>query len=166
MLKEIKIAVNTALKQKFADIEIQSSDIAEGFLRPCFFTELDKIETSEGIYKNNKFIIRIYYFPRSRYKNQSEIIEMQEELNYIFSSFIKADNKVITINEKSITIEDGILIFEIRVEFVTGGIEEIPIEEVTRDTNPNNELMKDLDIEIAKEWKNGKYRFTQYRYNI
>ena len=42
-LKEIKKAVNSALKEKYPDVKIYGADTIEGYMRPSFFVYITQI---------------------------------------------------------------------------------------------------------------------------
>lgn len=84
-LSEILIALNTQLKGKFPDVEIDSKDLSEKFNRPSFRSSIDNLNTSKltNKYKEREFTIRIYYFtrkPKLGRLERLEVIERLEEL--------------------------------------------------------------------------------------
>lgn len=85
-IKDIITAINKLLNENYPDIEIQSTDIKEGYARPCFYVEMD----GEKSTKYNKFntektvSIRIYYFPSDDNHARIENLEMQDKLSDLF----------------------------------------------------------------------------------
>ncbi|MEY8001609.1 DUF6838 family protein [Clostridium sp. Mt-5] len=85
-IKDIITAINDLLAQNFTDVTIQSTDITEGYTRPCFYVELDKNSASKINTKlrDKSISIRIYYFPKDRYNNEVENLNIQDQLENIF----------------------------------------------------------------------------------
>ena len=139
--KEIITAINRELAQKFPNIERNSKDIEEGFLRPSFFVESDnenygKIGQS---YADDSLTIRIYYFPSDPKNNRLENMEIKSELIRLFRFSINIDdNFVIPVDDITSTIADKVLIVSfdlIMVQDIEADNQEIP-------------LMEDLDFTI------------------
>ena len=85
-IKDIIIAINDLLDKNFPDIERQSTDIRQGFTRPCFYVELDRTTSSKvnTQIRDSIISIRIYYFPKDEYNNRIELFDMQSKLEDIF----------------------------------------------------------------------------------
>lgn len=117
-LKQIKLAINEILIENFPDIEVQSTDVRKGFKRPSFFVQLDTQSRDSGQFVSNRsMIVRIYYFPSDRYEYSLEILEMQDDLENVFSLNFAVQDRVITIDETRAQKVDGVLEFEIDFEF-------------------------------------------------
>src|SRR5690625_5080190 len=117
-MKQIKLAINEMLRENFPDIGIQSGDIRKGFKRPSFFVQLDTQSRDSGQFVYNRsMIIRIYYFPSDRYEYSLEILEMQDDLENVFSLNFAVQDRVITIDETRAQEVDGVLEIEIDFEF-------------------------------------------------
>jgi len=81
---DIKKAINSNLIKKF-NIEVNSKDISEGFVRPSFFVEfLNPIRWSSADQIHKSFSVQIYYFPTDRYDYSLEILDVQGQLENLF----------------------------------------------------------------------------------
>jgi hypothetical protein len=137
-LKQIKLAINDMILAKFPAIEIQSTDVKEGFNRPSFFVQLDNIGRDTKLYVSERGLTtRIYYFPEDRYNYSLEIMDIQDSLESIFNLNFKVGNRTITISETRGQEIDGVLEFEFDFEFVE------PV-----DVSDNSDLMGELEIDV------------------
>ncbi|BEP28813.1 phage tail terminator family protein [Helicovermis profundi] len=96
-IKDIKLAINKAIKT-ISTSKIISSDIEEGFKRPCFKVIFGDVDTeSIGIYMLKKdMIVRIYYYPEDRDKNDLELMNIQDSLALLFlDPLIVSENFII-----------------------------------------------------------------------
>lgn len=117
-LKDIKLAINDIILDKFPHIEIQASDVKEGFKRPSFFVHLDNIDRDARLYVAERNItVRIYFFPKDRYNYSLEILEVQDTLEQAFNLNFSVLDRVITINETRGQTIDGVLEFEFDFTF-------------------------------------------------
>lgn len=117
-LKQIDKAIADMLNNHFPDIEIQSSDVEEGFKRPSFFMQLDNINTdTRQYYAIRTMTARIYYFPSSRYEYSLEVLDMQDQLNSVFNLNFPVGDRVITIDETRSQVIDKVLEFEFDFEY-------------------------------------------------
>lgn len=116
-LKDIAVAINSKILSAFtntpySNAEIQSTDIKEGFNRPCFYLELDGTKRSNfnSSMVDRNITARIYYFPSDRNKYRIELLEVQEILENTFINSIRVnENFAITIDEINSDVTDGIL---------------------------------------------------------
>lgn len=112
-LKELKLAINDLIIAKFPAIEIQATDVREGFKRASFFVELVNLDRDTRQYVSERSVtVRVFYFPASRREYALEIMEVQDDLESVFNLNFKAAGKVITINETRGQTIDGVLEFE------------------------------------------------------
>jgi hypothetical protein len=141
-LKEIAKAINSTLEKVLPDVPIQSSDISEGFERPCLYVDFDMITTSDYIgYKRERTIqVIIYYFPTSRYENEIELLETQEILEQAFSDHLN--------------IREGFAVFPMETNSVkVDGVLQFSFEIYTLEAKPNieeenAEYMEELHINL------------------
>lgn len=153
--KDIKKAINQRLKGEFGDIEINSTDITEGFNRPSFFVGLEDIVRSGDFSQVNKsFTVQIYYFPTDCYDYSIEVLDIQEQLENIFELKLKVLNRLLNIDEAKVLITDGVLSFSFDVAFYEGRDEDLEnawVDENIKDSDFYEkhpiELMGELDIE-------------------
>lgn len=120
-LKQVLLAVNTRIEEAFPDIPIQSSDIEEGFDRPSFFVEFDDVQTAAyGPRGTERRIpVTIFYFPSDRYKNQIELLEVQDRLEKTFSlAFAIVNGFTVYPMEVSSTTVDGVLQTSFEVYYI------------------------------------------------
>lgn len=140
-LNDLITVINTVLETRFPNIERLSTDIEEGFTRPSFFVDIDNHNKSMlgEVLKNVNLTVRIYYFPKSKYKNRIEIITMIEDLTNLFLTNLKINEDFyIPIDEVNSTVtEEKVLIIDFDIKYVY----EVPEDE-------DLELLEDLNIEI------------------
>lgn len=113
-LKDIIKSINDKIEADFSNIEIQSTDIKEGFLRPCFYVEIDnnKANKLNPSSKEKTLTVRIYYFPTDRYENRIELLETQDNLENMFFEGLQVNQDffIPTLdNELNFTTTDGVL---------------------------------------------------------
>jgi len=137
--KDIKIAVNGLLSRQF-EVDINSNDVKEGFLRPSFFVQFNDSIRSSTVYQIEKSLtVRIHYFPSDRYDYSIELLDIQEQLEGLFDLKLPVKDRKINIIEVECVITDGVLVFSFEIEFSEG-------REIEYGANPNTELMQKLDI--------------------
>lgn len=118
-LSQIKKAINDRILAKFPTIEIQASDVEEGFTRPSFFVRFDNlIWNTRQYFTERGMTVRIYYFPSDRYVYSLESMDVQDSLGSIFNLNFNVADRVLTINEVRGQTIDGVLEFEFDFEFV------------------------------------------------
>ncbi len=113
-LVDIVKAIDDKIKDNFLGIEIQSTDIKEGFERPCFYVQVDDNRANK-LNPNSKektLTIRIYYFPKDRYENRIELLEIQDILENMFFDGLQVNENfyISTLdNDLTFTVVDGVL---------------------------------------------------------
>lgn len=123
-LSQIKKAINDRILAKFPTIEIQASDVKEGFTRPSFFVRFDNLIWNTNQYFTERgMTVRIYYFPSDRYAYSLESMDVQDNLGSIFNLNFNVADRVLTINEVRGQTIDGVLEFEFDFEFVESTME-------------------------------------------
>ena len=85
-IKDIIAAINNLLKENFPDVKRQSTDIRQGYTRPCFYTEMDRDMANKlnTRLREKTVSIRIYYFPTTEYDSRVELLNIQDKLEDIF----------------------------------------------------------------------------------
>lgn len=139
--KDIIMAVDRELRNKFPDENIEYRDLEEGFEKPSFFISLDNNLYSDfmAIYKVSQKIVRISYFPYDRYNNTEDLLEIQEELsNIFFSALTIGDNFIIDIKNCNSNIVEGVLYYDFQIEYIQEAQEEVV----------NSDLMEELNINL------------------
>ncbi|MCU6709404.1 hypothetical protein M6D81_11880 [Paenibacillus sp. J5C_2022] len=138
--KQIVRAVTNQLIDKFPDIEIQASDVEEGFQRPSFYVILDDIERdTRKNYSIVSMTIRIYFFPSNRYEYALEVLDMQFQLEQLFNLIMSLEDRVITINRTSSMVVDKVLEFGIELEYHDSAFAQ---------QEPNTEVMQELKLNV------------------
>lgn len=138
--KQIVKTITGMLLSKFPDIEIQASDVEEGFKRPSFFIELEADRDSRKYYSIRTLTIRIYFFPADRYVYSLEVLDKQQQLEELFDLVINVDDRVIQIASTSALVVDKVLEFTVNVEYY---------EKPLPDGRPEPPLIEDLEINNA-----------------
>jgi len=117
-LKDIKKAINSIISNKFPDVEIMSTDVKEGFNRPSFFVQLDNVTKDDRLYYFTRdMTVRIYYFPSDRYNYNLEVLDVVDGLESIFNLNFNVSDRVITIDNTSYDITDGVLEFDLEFNY-------------------------------------------------
>jgi hypothetical protein len=120
-LKDVAIAINAKLKQVLPQYKIQSTDIKEGFTRPCLYVDFDNATKSpfgsHGVERNIHVIV--YFFPTSINQYKIEMLETQDILENAFDhSLTIKDGFVVFIDEATSDKVDGILQFSFDVHYI------------------------------------------------
>jgi len=135
-LMDIKLAINNKLISKFPKIEIQSSDIKEGFKRPSFFVKFDYSSKTDYQHIFERLLtIRIYYFPWNRYRYNIELLKMQEKIEALFCLGIYVNDRFLKLdNDIQSEVVDGVLIVSFDILYYDSAYEE-----------PEHEKMEELE---------------------
>ncbi|MFD1957321.1 DUF6838 family protein [Paenibacillus thailandensis] len=111
-LKQIMTAINDKLEEILPNIDVQSTDIKEGFSRPSLYVDFERTNTIQFMTrgKERTISVTIYYFPRDRYDHQLELLEVQDILEGAFRGYFAiTDYFGVQINEIDSTEVDGVL---------------------------------------------------------
>lgn len=142
-LKDIDKAITQLITKQFPSIDIQESDVEEGFPRPSFFITYDNIGSEDYLYvKEQQLTVRIFYFPSDQYAYQLEVMDMIEQLNSLFSLNFSVGDRVFTIESKDSQIVDKVLEFEFDFTYHTAS---------TTVDGSNKEKMKELMMNVRSE---------------
>lgn len=118
-LKEIKKAVNAALKSAYPDIRIYGADTVEGYTKPSLFvyaTQTFNEATRNAIHKNVE--IEIDFIQQA--PNESEAMDFFATMERMFCHKLKLENRQLTTSNLSATFDGenkNIPCFEFEVEF-------------------------------------------------
>lgn len=141
--KDIKIAINRKLDT--TGIEINSSDVSEGFNRPSFFVQLENSKRSGDENQVHKATtVQVYYFPTDRYEYSIEVMDVQEQLENLFDLKLEVLDRLFNIDETYSSTTDGVLSFSFDIEFNDG-------RERNKYEQHPSELMYELDFEKVEE---------------
>lgn len=146
-LKEIKKAVNAALKKSYPDYKIYGADTIEGYEKPCFFTytNLTFSESTKNMAHKN-VEVTIDYIQRS--PDESDGMDFFTKMEHLFCLKLDTgDRKLSTSNQQSDFVGDNANIpsFSFDVEFW---------DAIEKETD-NTPLMGEL---IMKEVTEGDYQ--------
>ena len=97
-LKEIKTAVNSALKKLYPKVNIYGADTVEGYSKPCFFVYVDQTfgaATKNAIHKNVE--IEIDYIQKA--PNESEAMDFFAKMEKEFCQKLKLPNRQLSTSE-------------------------------------------------------------------
>jgi len=152
--KDIKIAINRKLAT--TGIEINSSDVSEGFNRPSFFVQLDNnVRTADENQVHKALSVQIYYFPTDRYEYSIEVMDMQESLESLFDLKLRVHDRLFNIDEANAILTDGVLNFSFDIAFFDA--RDVPygviVVEVDEEGNPVGE--GGTPVEVPSD-ENGK----------
>lgn len=145
-LKEIALAINQKLKRVLPAIPTQSKDISEGFDRPALFVDFDEVTTAKygPVSRERTVSVTIYYFPKDRYTNKIDILEVQETLEQAFSEPLTIRKGFVSFTaELSSSKTDGVL----QTSFDLYYIERLDDPE----DEDSAEYMEHLDMNLKEE---------------
>ena len=145
--KDIKKAINRQLSK--TGVDINSSDVTEGFERPSFFVQLiNPIRSANENQVHKAMTVQIYYFPSDRYENSIEVLDMQDQLEELFDLKLSVHDRLLDINELNTDLIDGVLNCSFDLEFYDGRNKEWkPEDEREFYEKYPSELMEELDFE-------------------
>ena len=101
-LKEIKKAVNSALKEKYPNMKIYGADTVEGYTRPSFFvyiTQTFSESTKNALHKNAE--IEIDYIQKAA--DETDGMDFFAAMEEIFGQKLKVDSR--SLNTSNINLE-------------------------------------------------------------
>jgi hypothetical protein len=138
--KQIVKTTTDMLISKFPLIEVQESDVEQGFQRPSFFISLPDVNRdSRKYYSLRSMTIRIYFFPTDRYVYSLEVLDVQQKLEELFDLTLKVEDRVITISNTSSMVVDKVLEFDINIEYY---------EKPLPDGSIEPPVMQELNIDV------------------
>ena len=103
-LKEIKKAVNSALKEKYPDVKIYGADTIEGYMRPSFFvyiTQTFSESTKNATHKNVE--IEIDFIQRAA--NEEEAMKFFARMEELFGQKVTAGNRNLNTNNMELDFQ-------------------------------------------------------------
>lgn len=83
MISPIKVInrLTKLLNVTYPNVEVTNRDIREGFTRPCFFIDLEDVDTSRvGTYYRDALEMRLYYFAANTYTGYIDLLHKRDEL--------------------------------------------------------------------------------------
>ena len=146
-LKEIKKAVNSALKERYPDMKIYGADTVEGYTRPSFFvyiTQTFSESTKNAFHKNVEVEIDFIQ------KNTNEA----DGMNF-FASMEEMFGQKLTIGSRSLNTSN----MDLNFQGENANITVFQVEVEYWDVNPrtdSSKLMKEL--KLSQEVKQGDYQ--------
>lgn len=107
---DIQAAIVSKLSKSTDGIEINSSDIEEGFKRPSFFIDMldTKVDNLMDNFQEREIEFDILYFPKHPKKNQMDLLEMRDVLTKIF-----VEEKYFNITDDLVVEATDVNVFEI-----------------------------------------------------
>lgn len=111
---DIQAAIVSKLRKIDSEVEINSSDIEEGFKRPCFYVDMlnSKVNNLMNKFQDKNLEFDILYFPKHPKKNQIDLLEMRDKLTESFvenSYFNIMDDLVVQATDVDIFEVDKVL---------------------------------------------------------
>lgn len=80
------------LQGAFPDVPVQNTDISEGFKRPCFFLDLEGVDTDRvGTYYEDGLSFRLYYFAANTYKGFLDLLKKRDAIIKLLQDTTRLD---------------------------------------------------------------------------
>ncbi|WP_281699563.1 phage tail terminator family protein [Cetobacterium somerae] len=107
---DVQAAIVSKLRKIDPEVEINSSDIEEGFKRPCFYVDIlnGKVNNLMDKFQEKNLEFDILYFPKHPKKNQIDLLEMRDKLT---ESFV--ENSYFNITDDLVVQATDVDIFEV-----------------------------------------------------
>lgn len=107
---EIQSAIVSKLSKIAPEVDVNSSDVEEGFKRPSFFIDMLDVDVENLMdkFQERELEFDIIYFPKHPKKNQIDLLEMREILTKAF-----AEEKYFNITDDLVVEATEVKIFEI-----------------------------------------------------
>ncbi len=81
------------LQGAFTDVPVQNTDITEGFARPCFFLDLEGVDTDRvGTYYEDGLSFRLYYFAADTYKGFIDLLKKRDAIIKLLQDTTRLDD--------------------------------------------------------------------------
>ncbi|HZG82706.1 MAG TPA: hypothetical protein VEZ13_18270 [Brevibacillus sp.] len=110
---QINKAIGDKIKAEFPGIEIQSSDVEEGFKRPSFFVLLETNRVEAFQFNSLRdMTCRILFFPASRFKYKEEAYDVMDRLEKLFGLNLPVGDRVITIDHAESRVVDKVVHYD------------------------------------------------------
>lgn len=89
---EVIARFTRVLQGAFPDVPVQNTDITEGFQRPCFFLDLEGIDTDRvGTYYEDELSFRLYYFAADTYKGFLDMLKKRDAIIKLLQDTTRLD---------------------------------------------------------------------------
>ena len=140
MFNDVVDAICLTISQAFADKEIYTEQVKQGFTPPCFFVTCTN--PNEGRYLGDKFQHKgryeVNYFPNEENANR-ELVEVSETLSDILET-IEVKGELTRGTKMESTISDGVLSFLINYDYFIykGMVKEEAMEKLQSNTEVEN----------------------------
>ncbi|MGL5745440.1 MAG: phage tail terminator family protein [Cetobacterium sp.] len=117
---EIQSAIVSKLSKIAPEVDVNSSDVEEGFKRPSFFIDMLDVDVENLMdkFQERELEFDIIYFPKHPKKNQIDLLEMREILTKAFVEekyFNITDDLVVEATEVKIIEIDKVLHCEFKI---------------------------------------------------
>lgn len=89
---EVIARFTRVLQSAFPDVPVQNTDITEGFKRPCFFLDLEGVDTGRvGTYYEDGLSFRLYYFAADTYKGFVALLKKRDAIIQLLQDTTRLD---------------------------------------------------------------------------
>lgn len=107
---DIQASIVEKLREYAPHIDVISSNIEEGFKRPCFYIKMLDVNIDDlaGNFQETEVGFDVLYFPEHLKKNQEDLLKMRNILTKAFGR-----NKSIEIADGLITEAENVKLFEV-----------------------------------------------------
>lgn len=139
-LVEIQSAVSDRLKTNFPTYPVHVGEMPQEMIRPAFFMHILPVSTKmeNKYYRNRRINVEIQYF--SPNETHLENLDMTDQLNEYFDSFLSVEDRKLMVSETRTRIENNVLYFTFDIEFSDS------IDETKAPDYQNYEYMEELLI--------------------
>lgn len=107
---DVQGSIVKRLREYAPDIDVISSNIEEGFKRPCFYIKMLDINVDDlaSNFQETEIEFDVLYFPEHLKKNQEDLLKMRDILT---KAFVR--NRSIEIADDLITEAENVKLFEV-----------------------------------------------------
>ncbi len=117
-LTDLKLAINTVLKDNFPDHKRYADDIQEGYERPCFFVQMFPIAFDYDTvnYASSRLMFVINCF--SENGTQLENLKMYDNLKKAFGQSLQVGDRYLHLRNIRSDEADGVLQFKFDIDYL------------------------------------------------
>lgn len=119
-------ALTNLITNIYPHYDVIDYDIDEGFVRPCFFIEVEELNTSwvASDYLKESSNLKIVFFAEDRYEGFIDLLDMKNNLTTAFNEPLLVENEhlqyyiTLTNTDSDLYKQDKVLTFNIQADLI------------------------------------------------